>query len=951
MNFIRILIFFSLLVTTQASAQGFLRSYAPDSASVREVLQTTDGGYFAVGHVADDSSVFLLKTDAVGQTLWSKQRSLNGAKAIATCLAADGSLVVLADKYNDLGTQKNALLKVDATTGDMVWVTVVVNNSFPNGLRDIVALPDGSFIAAGNTFDPSFSVKNQLIKIAPDGTILWQKIFGAITRNIRRLVLLPTGNVAVVGHGDDLYLAQLSPDGDLIWEQSYPEPESQTCYDVLATADGNIAMLGTSPSSSTNGVTVLNICVLKTDLDGNKLWFKNHYPFPTPLPNGTPKLPVLNGFAQDDAGNFYIPFWGYLDDPFDSNLEILKLAPDGAALLKCVLSVSGNAWHIIPTADHYFVVAGDNNGVPTNAMLLKVDSEGEYLNNRITGNVFRDIDVDCAVSPGETGLPYVIVKAENQSGEAFFKIANPDGSYEIRVSEGDFDLTVRRVYGPANAYFVCDTPSVTLNGTLQSVAAPPIGMQVLAECPLLDVDISGGLLRTCNNTSYTVNWCNVGNLATDNASMQVTVDTALAFLNSTLPLASQNGNVYSFDIGNVLPGACGTMYLQFKVSCWAAAGDVFCAEAHIFPDTTCALSDPNLDGSKIEVTGVCTGSEIEFKIKNTGTGNMTQVADYVIIEDQIMYMQAPLQLNAGEEMTTIRVPMPDDSCFALRVFPNQTTIMSKPVAVVANCTSNGNLSLLLSLPNNENDLAIATFCAPIIGSFDPNEKIGLPLGLTPAHYLERGDDIEYTIRFQNTGNDTAFLVVLRDELPATLDPASIRPIAASHAYTWDVAGNGLLSFTFPNILLPDSTTNEPESHGFVSFRISQKPNLPDGTLILNNASIYFDFNDAVVTNTWLHTIGRPVTVATKDPNGGTQNVEVLISPNPMAEEAVFALQGYLPEKPLRFALIDPLGKTLREEGFAGSEFLFKKQNMPAGLYFWQINEGGKTLARGRVVVE
>lgn len=58
------------------------------------------------------------------------------------------------------------------------------------------------------------------------------------------------------------------------------------------------------------------------------------------------------------------------------------------------------------------------------------------------------------------------------------------------------------------------------------------------------------------------------------------------------------------------------------------------------------------------------------------------------------------------------------------------------------------------------------------------------------------------IRFQNTGNDTAFLVVIRDQLPPELDPAGVRPGAASHPYRFEMVGKDQLSFTFSNILLP-----------------------------------------------------------------------------------------------------------------------------------------------------
>lgn len=945
MNIARTCVLLISLCTTVVTAQGFLHTYTPDSSIARSVLQTSDGGYFVSGRVANpaflDNNLFLLRTDSTGQVVWENHFYLNEARAIAACASPDGGFVVLAENYWDTIEYRNIVLKLDAA-GTTQWSTIVPNGTIANGLSDMIALSDGNFLAAGSTRDSSFNTQNWLVKIAPDGSILWDKTFGAAGRVIKHLVELPTGNIVVSGHLTDLYLAKVSLNGDLFWERNYAKAGNQTNYDLLVTSEGNIALLGTSPDFG-----ILNICVLKTDLDGNELWFKNHYPFP---PNGG-QIPVLNAFAQDDAGNFYIPFWGFLNDPLASDLELLKLAPNGNALWKHPLNVSGNVWDILQTTDNHLVIAGDNNGLPTNALLLKTDFEGDFLSNKITGNAFRDDDVDCAFTVGEPGLADFIIKAENQTGEAFYKKINADGSYEIRVTEGDFALLTRPSFAPASLYAQCDTPVVHISGTSQTVAAPDVAAQVLGECALLSVEISGGLLRRCTTSIYNVSWCNSGNLTAEDASLQVIVSPFLDYQSSSIPLAGQVGDTLTFALGDVLPGVCGLLNITFFVNCSADVGDVLCAEAHIFPDTSCIPPSANWDGSKIEVSGICTGNDIEFKIKNTGSGNMSQIADYVIIEDQIMFLQIPIQLDAGEEMTTTRLPMPDDSCFALQVFPNQTSILSRPVAVVANCTANGNLSLLLNLPNNENDPAVAVHCDEIIGSYDPNDKVGFPLGLTDAHFIERGQDIEYRIRFQNTGNDTAFLIRILDTLPGTLDPASFRPIAASHAYTWDVTDKGQIVFTFANILLPDSTTNEPGSHGFVSFRISQKPSLPDGTLVENTASIYFDFNDPILTNTWRHTIGRPATVGSKDLRPDPNYISVQITPNPMLESAVFVLQDISTMDNLNFRLFDPLGKVIRKEAFSGNTFVFKKKNLASGIYYWQLAAAAKTLAIGRIVVE
>ncbi|HRH39110.1 MAG TPA: hypothetical protein PK760_12230, partial [Flavobacteriales bacterium] len=137
----------------------------------------------------------------------------------------------------------------------------------------------------------------------------------------------------------------------------------------------------------------------------------------------------------------------------------------------------------------------------------------------------------------------------------------------------------------------------------------------------------------------------------------------------------------------------------------------------------------------------------------------------------------------------------------------------------------------------------------VTASFDPNDKTAVTSSHTePGLYdIEMDEWIDYTIRFQNTGTDTAFNVVITDTLPSTLDPASIQWGPSSHPCTREVSGPGYLQFVFGNILLPDSNMNEAASHGFVSFRI--RPHLPllPGTELENTANIFFDFNDPVIT--------------------------------------------------------------------------------------------------------
>ncbi len=167
---------------------------------------------------------------------------------------------------------------------------------------------------------------------------------------------------------------------------------------------------------------------------------------------------------------------------------------------------------------------------------------------------------------------------------------------------------------------------------------------------------------------------------------------------------------------------------------------------------------------------------------------------------------------------------------------------------------------------NNDDVAIennTSFCEQeVIGSFDPNDKTVSPLGNRTEGDISLADTLlTYTIRFQNTGTDTAFTVILRDTLDADVfDLNSVEPRIASHPYQLDVEDENILVFYFENINLPDSTRSLEGSQGYVTFDINLKPDLPLGTVIQNSADIFFDFNLPISTNTTIN-------ILTEDTNG------------------------------------------------------------------------------------
>lgn len=141
-------------------------------------------------------------------------------------------------------------------------------------------------------------------------------------------------------------------------------------------------------------------------------------------------------------------------------------------------------------------------------------------------------------------------------------------------------------------------------------------------------------------------------------------------------------------------------------------------------------------------------------------------------------------------------------------------------------------------------------------AIDPNDKQVAPRRTEPSNsnYTQTDEALRYTIRFQNTGNDTAFTVRIQDHISESLNLQTFKPLSASHSYTVSVRNDRTLTFLFENIFLPDSTTNLSESQGFVAFEINSQTGLEDFSTIENSASIYFDYNQPVVTNTVSSTI-------------------------------------------------------------------------------------------------
>ena len=237
------------------------------------------------------------------------------------------------------------------------------------------------------------------------------------------------------------------------------------------------------------------------------------------------------------------------------------------------------------------------------------------------------------------------------------------------------------------------------------------------------------------------------------------------------------------------------------------------------------------------------------------------------------------------------------------------------------------------------------FCLPVVASYDPNDKTALVDGKPETAKILPDKGLEYLIRFQNTGTDTAFNIVIADTLSSQLDPASVVPGASSHPYFFELRDGNILRFVFSNILLPDSNTNEAASHGFVKFFIRQKPDNAIGSTLSNRAAIFFDYNDPVITNESKLLVSS--SVKTKET---TAAIEAKIRPVP-AHDRVEVLLPADATAIVSWKLFDVAGQVLRTGGAEPVNFFILRNGLPSGFYWCQLMLENGATAIGRVVFD
>ncbi|MDB5257779.1 MAG: hypothetical protein JWM14_2474 [Chitinophagaceae bacterium] len=229
----------------------------------------------------------------------------------------------------------------------------------------------------------------------------------------------------------------------------------------------------------------------------------------------------------------------------------------------------------------------------------------------------------------------------------------------------------------------------------------------------------------------------------------------------------------------------------------------------------------------------------------------------------------------------------------------------------------------------------------VTGALDPNFKEVAPAGDIAPEDVPLQDPFTYVVHFQNTGNDLAFVVTIKDTISTNFEIQGIQTISASHPYTFRMS-EGAALWTFDDIQLPDSTSDERNSHGFVKYRIIPKNTLQLNDEIKNTAHIFFDYNDPVKTNT---TLNRVASVTALHETSNDHLLELY--PNP--SNGSFYLDCKLKETGT-IKVMSSEGKVIYTQDSADLSLPQAIElNTGKGIYIVQVIAGQKTMTRKLVV--
>ena len=685
---------------------------------------------------------------------------------------------------------------------------------------------DGGFIIAGSTasMDGDVTLNHGnldvwVLKLDSSGNIQWQKSYGGSgTDRAYKILQIPDGNYIFCGQtssndgdisgmigGWDFLLMKIDTAGNIIWQKCLGGTGTETARAIELTSDGGYVVAGYSTSNDydvTGNHGNNDYWVVKLDSAANILWQKSIGGSADDYAYGVKQTInneyIIIGYSGSNDGNVTGNHGG-------NDYWVVKL--DSIGNIQWEKSLGGSdfndyAYTVDLDEDGGFIIGGRTNsndgdvvghhgGSGADVWVLKLDQNGIVQWKKCFGGSYSDVAEAIYVAPG---------------GDIIFVGQTISNDGDVSGNHGTGDTWLVKLTGKYNN--ISGELFVDLNNDLLHNS----NEEGIANTKIMEIN-SGRFTFSKQDGIYNLTIIDTG-------SFEVSPSSIPNF--STIP--PQHSAYFS------------TYYLNDSLNNFAFQ----------------SLPTNNLCISLTPITPIRPGFNTTFNISYNNAGTTTLSPTIIFFKDTFLtYVSSsvlPVSIAGDSIVWNLPAISPfQQSNITLTLNVNSSTAIGtqvfchariEPIAGDVNpeCNFTDRLQLFVT------------------GSYDPNEIL-VSRGKLFTNEIMNPPYLDYVINFQNTGNDTAFTVKLINQLPLTLDASTVELVTLSHPADIQYnPQNRNLEFLFENILLPDSVINEPESHGFVHYKVKPLSTLTQGDTIKNSASIYFDFNAPIVTNTAKTTI-------------------------------------------------------------------------------------------------
>ncbi|MFZ7114941.1 MAG: T9SS type A sorting domain-containing protein [Bacteroidota bacterium] len=842
-----------------------------------------------------------------------------------------------------------------------------------DGVDRCIALTNDGFVFVGTSQSNDLDVTGahggkdiMVMRCDSSGAILWSKLIGGSDTDEGCSILSTSdGGVAVCGFsssvdGDftghigtvdyDIVIIRMDGQGNILWIKNYGGYSEDRSYSFVETAEGGFMVAGTT-SSNDSMVTVQNgysdVWVFKTDFSGSILWEKSY---------GGSSLDWANSiFLTADQGAIIGGYTHSSDSIITtyhggSDYWAVRIDSNGTLLWNQCFGGMGNDWGtgITQTSDGGFAMVGlslssdtlvtDHHG-GRDSYVVKFSDLGILQWQKSVGgtnfedgyDIFEDLDGNLIV--GGTSMSsdgdfignfgwwdYFVIKLDMITGSKIWSasyggssadyaisiIPDGNGSYLIAGNSKSLDFNVDSNYGDWDIWIA----KLTNNYNVVS------GQYY--------VDING-------NTIF-----DAGDQALSNRLVSDTINSYFAFTDSS-------GN-YEFLIADT-----GTFSYSPVVQQYYTVTPTYHTSSFTLLNTTDSGKDfvaapiPGLVDLQIDLIALTRfrpGFSVSYMLsyENVATANDSGTI-ILVLDTNLTFDSASVSpdLINGDTLIWYNILMEPNQAGSIVIYAtiDPTTPIGTNIITTASVENSVGVTDEYPADNNTIWTGLTT------GSFDPNDK-AVSIDKIYTNQFPNVPFLNYVIRFQNTGNDTAFTVVVRDTMSSMFDMSTFSMIESSHPAVVDFQPlTRTMTFTFSNILLADSNINEPMSHGFIHYKVKPVANLSDGDNIENTAGIYFDFNPPVITNTAVTQILLPTRI------NQISDFKFGLYPNPSSGKLNITLAENYINKKVFVQIVNSLGEIVysKTESLSKNRIELNTSDYRNGLYIVRVVIDDKTASK------